>query len=116
MAWLNCQGAARWAINFLVWLRPSALRHRKLGAWRFFRILVVELFAFSSAETLCAPHSSKSPFNTGAMSVDYLLHESGVGYAIFKVRMQADSVGNRLKEVQEQSQDLALFGTPSLSL
>ncbi|CAD0051234.1 unnamed protein product [Aureobasidium pullulans] len=26
------------------------------------------------------------------MSVDYLLHESGVGYAIFKVRMQADSM------------------------
>ncbi|KAI5277154.1 Nop-domain-containing protein [Aureobasidium subglaciale] len=44
------------------------------------------------------------------MSVDYLLHESGVGYAIFKVRMQADSVGQRLKEVQEQSQDLAKFG------
>jgi hypothetical protein len=48
-----------------------------------------------------------------AMSVDYLLHESGVGYAIFKVRMQADSVGQRLKEVQEQSQDLAKFGIAS---
>jgi nucleolar protein 56 len=47
------------------------------------------------------------------MSVDYLLHESGVGYAIFKVRMQADSVGQRLKEVQEQSQDLAKFGIAS---
>jgi nucleolar protein 56 len=47
------------------------------------------------------------------MSVDYLLHESGVGYAIFKVRMQADSVGQRLKEVQEQSQDLAKFGMAS---
>ncbi|CAD0107124.1 unnamed protein product [Aureobasidium uvarum] len=35
------------------------------------------------------------------MSVDYLLHESGVGYAIFKVRMQADSVGQRLKEMVE---------------
>jgi len=44
------------------------------------------------------------------MSVDYLLHESSVGYAVFKVRMQADTVGNRLKEVQEQSQDLAKFG------
>ena len=50
------------------------------------------------------------------MSVDYLLHESGVGYAIFKVRMQADSVGQRLKEVQEQSQDLAKFGIASTTL
>ncbi|KAF1984112.1 Nop domain-containing protein [Aulographum hederae CBS 113979] len=44
------------------------------------------------------------------MSVDYLLHESGVGYAVFKVTIQADTVGNRLKEVQEGSQDLAKFG------
>ncbi|KAF1352050.1 hypothetical protein BDV97DRAFT_292472 [Delphinella strobiligena] len=44
------------------------------------------------------------------MSVDYLLHESSVGYAVYKVRIQADTVGNRLKEVQEQSQDLAKFG------
>ncbi|KAK4981759.1 Nucleolar protein 56 [Elasticomyces elasticus] len=44
------------------------------------------------------------------MSVDYLLHESSVGYAVFKVRMQADTVGNRLKEVQDKSQDLATFG------
>ena len=35
------------------------------------------------------------------MKVDYLLHESSVGYAIFKVAQQADTVGNRLKEVQE---------------
>ncbi|KAF2155389.1 Nop-domain-containing protein [Myriangium duriaei CBS 260.36] len=44
------------------------------------------------------------------MSVDYLLHESSVGYAVFKVRLQADTIGNRLKEVQTQSQDLAKFG------
>ncbi|KAF2400026.1 Nop-domain-containing protein [Trichodelitschia bisporula] len=44
------------------------------------------------------------------MSVDYLLHESSVGYAVFKVKMQADTIGNRLKEVQEKSQDLATFG------
>ena len=30
------------------------------------------------------------------MSVDYLLHESSVGYAIFKVAHQADTIGNRL--------------------
>lgn len=41
---------------------------------------------------------------------DYLLSESPVGYAIFKVVMQADTVGNRLKEVQEKAQDLAHFG------
>jgi len=29
---------------------------------------------------------------------------------VFKVRMQADTVGNRLKEVQAQAQDLAKFG------
>ncbi|TKA63906.1 Nucleolar protein 56 [Cryomyces minteri] len=44
------------------------------------------------------------------MSVDYLLHESSVGYAVFKVVMQADSIGNRLKEVQDKTQDLAHFG------
>jgi nucleolar protein 56 len=64
------------------------------------------------------------------MSVDYLLHESSVGYAValplplltylychtnsiqvFKVNMQADTIGNRLKEVQTKAQDLATFGT-----
>jgi nucleolar protein 56 len=64
------------------------------------------------------------------MSVDYLLHESSVGYAVrpsfcascflnarsnrvqvFKVNMQADTIGNRLKEVQDKTQNLATFGT-----
>ncbi|KAL2057812.1 hypothetical protein ABVK25_002196 [Lepraria finkii] len=44
------------------------------------------------------------------MSIDYLLHESSVGYAIFQVVHQADTVGNRLKEVQDSVQDLAKFG------
>ncbi|MCJ1386593.1 snoRNP complex protein nop56 [Xylographa soralifera] len=44
------------------------------------------------------------------MSVDYLLHESSVGYAVFQVVHHADSVGNRLKEVQDSVQDLAKFG------
>lgn len=44
------------------------------------------------------------------MSVDYLLHESSLGYAIFKVAMQPDTVGNRLKEVQQKAGDLAHFG------
>jgi nucleolar protein 56 len=43
-------------------------------------------------------------------ALDYLLHESSVGYAIFQVVHQADTVGNRLKEVQDASQDLAKFG------
>ena len=38
------------------------------------------------------------------MSIDYLLHESAVGYAIFKVVHQPDAVGNRLKEVQDSVQ------------
>ncbi|KAH8661454.1 pre-rRNA processing nucleolar protein-like protein Sik1 [Tricladium varicosporioides] len=43
-------------------------------------------------------------------SADYLLHESSVGYAVFQVIHQADTVGNRLKEVQDAGQDLAKFG------
>jgi nucleolar protein 56 len=43
-------------------------------------------------------------------NIDYLLHESSVGYAIFHVEAQADTVGNRLKEVQDAAQDLAKFG------
>lgn len=38
------------------------------------------------------------------MSVNYLLHESPVGYAIFQVVHQPDIVGSRLKEVQESVQ------------
>ncbi|KAI6906986.1 hypothetical protein KC318_g18759, partial [Hortaea werneckii] len=41
---------------------------------------------------------------------DYLLHESSVGYAIFNVKLQADTVGARLKEVQDAHNDLARFG------
>lgn len=44
------------------------------------------------------------------MSVDYLLHESSVGYAIFSVKLQSDTVGARLKEVQDAHTDLARFG------
>ncbi|KAF2702672.1 Nop domain-containing protein [Pleomassaria siparia CBS 279.74] len=44
------------------------------------------------------------------MSVDYLLHESALGYAIFKVVAQPDTIGNRLKEVQAATQDLDKFG------
>jgi nucleolar protein 56 len=44
------------------------------------------------------------------MSVDYLLHESSVGYAVFKVIHQPDTIGNRLKEVQDAAQDLSKFG------
>jgi nucleolar protein 56 len=45
-----------------------------------------------------------------AANVDYLLHESSVGYAILQVVHQADTIGNRFKEVQDASQDLAKFG------
>jgi hypothetical protein len=33
-----------------------------------------------------------------------------MGYSVFKVVHQADTVGNRLKEVQDSVQDLAKFG------
>ncbi|KAI1497990.1 pre-rRNA processing nucleolar protein-like protein Sik1 [Biscogniauxia marginata] len=42
--------------------------------------------------------------------VDFLLHEAAVGYALFKVVHQQDSVGLQLKEVQQASQDLAKLG------
>ncbi|KAF2738284.1 Nop domain-containing protein [Polyplosphaeria fusca] len=42
--------------------------------------------------------------------INYLLHESSIGYAIFKVVAQPDQIGNRLREVQSASQDLSLFG------
>lgn len=41
---------------------------------------------------------------------DFLLFEGPMGYAVFKVAHQADTVGNRLKEVQDGVQDLAKFG------
>lgn len=43
-------------------------------------------------------------------AVDYLIHESSVGYAIFQVVQQPETIGNRLKEVQDACQDLAKFG------
>ncbi|POS86281.1 Nop, partial [Erysiphe pulchra] len=43
-------------------------------------------------------------------ALDYLLHESAVGYAIFQVVSQPESIGNRSKEVQDAAQDLAKFG------
>ncbi|KAI0475675.1 Nop domain-containing protein [Xylariaceae sp. FL0804] len=42
--------------------------------------------------------------------IDFLLHESAVGYAIFKVVHQQDAVGLNLKETQKAVQDLAKFG------
>ncbi|ODH39600.1 hypothetical protein ACO22_01842 [Paracoccidioides brasiliensis] len=41
---------------------------------------------------------------------DYLLFEGPMGYSLFKVVHQADTVGNRLKEVQENLKDLSKFG------
>jgi nucleolar protein 56 len=41
---------------------------------------------------------------------DYLLHEGPMGYSLFKVAHQADTIGNRLKEVQDSVRDLAKFG------
>lgn len=41
---------------------------------------------------------------------DVLLFEGPMGYSLFKVNHKGDSVGNRLKEVQEGVDDLAKFG------
>ncbi len=44
------------------------------------------------------------------MSVNYLLYESAVGFSIFEVIHQADSVGLELPEVQKTMNDLDKFG------
>lgn len=41
---------------------------------------------------------------------DFLLFESPLGYSLFKVTHQGDTVGNDLKEVQAGINDLAKFG------
>ena len=41
---------------------------------------------------------------------DYLLYEGPMGYSVFKVVHQTDTIGNRLKEVQSSVKDLAKFG------
>lgn len=43
-------------------------------------------------------------------TVDYVLYEQSIGYSLFQVVSQPETIGNRLKEVQEASQDLAKFG------
>lgn len=47
---------------------------------------------------------------TDAVMADYLLFEAPMGYSLFKTVHKADTVGNRLKEVQESVLDLAKFG------
>ncbi|EXJ93732.1 hypothetical protein A1O1_02125 [Capronia coronata CBS 617.96] len=42
--------------------------------------------------------------------MEFLLYEGPMGYALFKATHQPDTVGNRLKEVQNSVQDLAKFG------
>lgn len=57
-----------------------------------------------------------SAFNISTIQVqfynmtDFLLHEGPMGYSLFKVVHQPESIGNRLKEVQDAAQDLAKFG------
>jgi hypothetical protein len=43
-------------------------------------------------------------------AVDYILQEAPVGYGLYEVVQQPDTIGNRLKEVQEAANDLAKFG------
>ena len=42
--------------------------------------------------------------------INYLLHESALGYGVFEVVHQASSVGLQLKEVQDSLMDLSKFG------
>ena len=41
--------------------------------------------------------------------IDYLLFEEATGYAVFKVKLQQDNIGAKLKEVQSQISDLGNF-------
>lgn len=43
-------------------------------------------------------------------TVDYLLQETSIGYGLYQVILQPETIGNRLKEVQEAAQDLSRFG------
>lgn len=43
-------------------------------------------------------------------NIDYLLHETSVGYALFQVVHQADVVGNRSRAVRDAMTDLSKFG------
>ena len=42
--------------------------------------------------------------------INYLVHESALGYGVFEVVHQASSVGLQLKEVQDSMMDLSKFG------
>ncbi|KAK9458018.1 hypothetical protein V1511DRAFT_491492 [Dipodascopsis uninucleata] len=42
--------------------------------------------------------------------IQFLLFEESTGYALFEVVLQPETIGSRLKEVQEASTDLAKFG------
>lgn len=42
--------------------------------------------------------------------VSHVLYEAPMGYGVFQVEHQADSIGLRSKETQEAIEDLARFG------
>lgn len=50
------------------------------------------------------------PTATAIMALNHLLFESPVGFAIFDVRHQADSIGLELPEVKESMKHLDRFG------
>jgi nucleolar protein 56 len=43
-------------------------------------------------------------------AVDYLLQETSVGYGLYQVVLQPETIGSRLKEVQEAATELSKFG------
>ena len=89
----------------------TALRQLQRALWKF------ALSASAKAESvreieICASLKGALPRalhliiadSLASMSIDYLLHESSVGYAIFQVVHQPDIVGNRMKEFQDSVQ------------
>ena len=59
-------------------------------------------------KTIAAGHGPAN--DTAAKMTDFLLHEGPMGYSLFKVVHQPETVGNRLAEVQNGVQDLSKFG------
>lgn len=78
-----------------------------------------EIWSFTTTNQLLAHPTLTTTSSASAVQqiladtmtkIDFLLHESALGYALFKVVIQQDAAGLHLKEVQKAGQDLSKFG------
>ena len=90
-----CNSTQPAASQFLA--KPRSFNHRN--------------FPLSGASRSQIPTYQTTPPPTFAKmsAVDYLLLEASVGYGLFQVVEQPDTIGSRLKEVQEAANDLGRF-------